>query len=63
MKIYILTCWSHSGQDLVAILTFFVLFVDIVGFLQRHPDSSTVARRYNFSLRYMDSKLICTNLR
>lgn len=33
------TCWSHSGQDLVAILTFFVLFVDIV------PSSLSDARR------------------
>lgn len=37
-----LTCWSHSGQDFVAILTFFVLFVDIVAFLERHSDSSAV---------------------
>lgn len=40
---YILTCWSHSGQDLVAILTFFVLFADIVRLLQRRADSSAVA--------------------
>lgn len=38
-----LTCWSHSGQDFVAILTFFVLLVDIVRFLGPHSDGSAVA--------------------
>lgn len=50
MKLHFLTCWSHSGQDLVAILTFFVLFVDIVRFLGRHTDSSTVVN-VNASVR------------
>lgn len=57
MEIYFLTCWSHSGQDLVAILTFFVLFVDIVRFLGRHTDSCKVASVFNFNPKFMDGKL------
>lgn len=62
MEIYFLTCWSHSGQDLVAILTFFVLFVDIVRFLGRHTDSCKVASVFNFNPKFMDGKLFARTL-
>lgn len=54
---YILTCWSHSGQDLVAILTFFVLFVDIVRFLEATHRQLYGSLRYNFCPKFMDGKI------
>lgn len=58
-----LTCWSHSGQDFVAILTFFVLLVDIVRFLGPHSDGSAVATPpHNFLPHLTDGHLQPTNV-